>query len=61
MIEQNESDKLNKRGNKCFVCGYEEEHGNIPLPCGHWLCDDCALSGEALDHTCDDQQSEENG
>lgn len=39
---------------ECCVCGYVEEHGNFLLDCGeHYMCDDCLLSGEALDHKCE--------
>lgn len=40
------------RGQPCVVCGYVEGHGNYILDCGHALCDECLLSGEAIDHEC---------
>lgn len=36
----------------CCTCGYIEEHGNLRLDCGHYMCDECLLQGEALDHEC---------
>lgn len=39
----------------CVVCGYNEwEAGRAPvrLDCGCYMCDECALSGEAIDHDC---------
>ena len=41
---------------KCVICGYEEQQGNTPLKCGvHYMCDECLLSGEALDHECEEE------
>ena len=33
----------------CFLCGYIEEHGNLNVGPGVYLCDECSLQGEALD------------
>ena len=39
----------------CVVCGFDEwEAGNetTRLDCGCYMCDECLLSGEAVDHEC---------
>lgn len=36
---------------QCFHCTFRDDR-NLRLDCGHYICDDCLLSGEALDHQC---------
>jgi hypothetical protein len=43
---------------ECIFCGYQEPSGNLLLECGkHYICDECLLSGEALDHDCEKSAS----
>lgn len=45
---------------KCCVCGYTEKNGNTLLDCGrHYMCDECLISGEAIDHECDDNSEQD--
>lgn len=34
----------------CSFCGYVEEHGNLEIKPGIWLCDECLISGEAIEN-----------
>ena len=38
-----------KNPNSCFFCGYNEEHGNLKLKNGIYICDECLLQGKGLE------------
>lgn len=42
------SDEKNLETKSCFLCGYVEEHGNLEIEPGIFLCDECLISGETL-------------
>lgn len=39
-----------KNPNSCFFCGYKEEHGNLKLKDGIYICDECLLEGRGLEN-----------
>ena len=39
-----------KNLNSCFFCGYKEEHGNLKLKDGIYICDECLLEGRGLEN-----------
>jgi hypothetical protein len=45
----------------CYVCGYIEDGGNVRLDCGHYMCDEHLLQGEALDHAPEDCPGADSG